>query len=88
MYINEKLLILTIILILGMVWSNGRRGHYIKTNSGGIQRRRKGISRGTRMAPQERPVNRPIDGYTLQGRPKRPKRPHNLSVLINQTLVD
>ena len=35
---------------IGYVWSNGRRGKYIKTNSTGIARRRKGLSRGTKMA--------------------------------------
>jgi len=38
------------------VWSQGRRGRYIRTNSTGIQQRRPGVPRGTKMAPQGRPI--------------------------------
>ena len=38
------------------VCSNGKNGKYKRTNSGEIERRRKGLSRGTNMAPQGRPL--------------------------------
>ena len=44
----------------GTVWSNEKRGMYIKTNSVGIERRSNRLNRGTKMAPQGRPLNRPI----------------------------
>ena len=44
--------------IVGYAWANRRRGKYIRTNSTGIQRRWKELSRGTKMAPQGRPTKR------------------------------
>lgn len=68
----------------GTVWSNGRAGKYIKVNSGGLQRRRKGILRGTKLAPQGRPVKRlpETDLTQLLGRAKRPKNVHNLNLKV------
>ena len=46
-------------IITGFVQARGHTGRYIKTNSTGIRRRRKGLPRGTKQAPQGRPTKRP-----------------------------
>lgn len=72
--------------IIGFAWSNGRKGKYIQTNSGGIQRRRKGLPRRTKMAPQGRPAKRKLqDPHVMAPKAKRQKRPHSLTVLFNTT---
>lgn len=69
----EYKLCLKFIFNVGNVWNHsGRRGKYIKTNSGGIQRRRKNLSRGTKLAPQGRPTKRNLqDPQTMPPKPKR-----------------
>ena len=42
----------------GFVWSQGRQSRYIRMNSTGTRRRRPGIPRRTKMAPQGRPIKR------------------------------
>ena len=66
----------------GFVWSQGRRGRYIRTNSTGIRRRRPGVPRGTKMAPQGRPIKRTHGAQDLPIKAKRQKRGHNLSAAI------
>ena len=67
----------------GFVKARGRIGRYIKTNSSGIQRRRKGLPRGTKRAPQGRPTKRPLNEPNyLPPKAKRQKKPHCLSLNI------
>ena len=68
----------------GYVWSQGRWSRYFKTNSTGIARSRKGLSRGTKMAPQGRPPKMPNDSQNIP-LPKRQKRAHSLNnnVVLN-----
>ena len=71
-----------------LVWSQGRRGHYIKTNSGGIKRRLLGITRGTKMAPQGRPAKRKLGAQNLPFQAKKSIKPHSLSKNIYLVHVD
>ena len=66
----------------GFVWSQGRQGRYIRTNSTGIRRRRPGVPRGTKMAPQGRPIKRRHGAQDLPMKAKRQKRIHDLSTAI------
>ena len=66
----------------GFVWSQGRQGRYIRTNSTGIQRRRPGVPRETKMAPQGRPIKRRHGAQDLPMKAKRQKRIHDLSAAI------
>ena len=65
--------------VSGFVRSKGLRGHYIKTGAGGIQRRRKGLPRGSTVAPQGRPPKRKSSLNDIPLKTKRLKRHHNLS---------
>ena len=47
-------------MFIGFVWSHGRKGQYIKTNGGRIERRLAGLPRGSKMAPQGWPKKRKI----------------------------
>lgn len=70
----------------GYVWSNGRRGRYIKTNASGIKRRRQDLPRGSKMASQGRPVKRKQGSQHIPIKPKKPKVPHKLSVKVHATI--
>ena len=69
-------------LSTGIVWSQGRQGRYIRTNSTGIRRRRSGVPRGTKMAPQGRPIKRRHGAQDLPMKAKRQKRIHDLITAI------
>ena len=73
--------------VLGNAWTKHRYGKYIKVNSTGIKRRRKTLTRGSRMARQGRPQlwewsNQSIPIRKVKG----PKKPHHLAgnVLLNR----
>ena len=70
-------------MFTGFVQARGHTGRYIKTNSTGIRRRRKGLPRGTKQAPQGRPTKRPLqEPNYFPPKAKRPKKPHCLSINI------
>ena len=70
--------------IIGYVWSHGRKGRYIKTNVTGIRRRRKGLPRSTKMAPQGRPMKRKLGNQHIPTKPKKRKLQHCLSLKVKQ----
>ena len=63
----------------GYVWSQGRRGCCIRTNSTGIMTTTSWIPRGTEMAPQGRPIKHTHGAQDLPIKAKRQKWGHNLS---------
>ncbi len=72
-------------LCLGLVRGRPRRGRYIRVNSGGIQRRRKELCRGSKMAPQGRPPLKRKGAQMLPMPPKRPKKPQPKHGSANST---
>ena len=72
-------------IFIGFVWSHGRKGQYIKTNGGGVKRRRPGLPRGSKMAPQGCPTKRKIRTQNLPLPVKRP--PKTTYVVYPTTLI-